>query len=524
MTLEHMTNLTIPAVVRAAAKQYGRNEALVDDDRALTYGDLEQEVERVARALIASGVEPGDRVSIWGPNSIDWALLCLGVYAAGAVLVPLNTRFKGDEAGHVLRAAQVRMLFTSTDFLGIDYVELIGRMGGVDYLDEVIALPGRPREATTSWDEFLARSERVVPSAVAAREAALREGDTSDIVFTSGTTGAPKGAMLTHGASVRTYLTWTDGIGLNERDRFLVVFPFFQTSGLKAGILACALRGAANVPQAVFDVPTVARRISEHRITVLPGAPTVFQAMLDSSGDGGVDLGTLRVAVTGGATTPVEVIRRMRDELGLETIVTAYGLTETTGTVSMCRHGDPVDLVANSVGRPIPQVEVRIVDADGNTLGPGEPGEVLVRGFNVMRGYFNAPEATAEAVDADGWLRTGDIGVLDDDQVLRITDRKKDMYIAGGFNVYPAEVENLMLQHPDVAQVAVVGMPDDRLGEVGAAFLVAKPDREIDDEAFVAWCRERMANYKVPRRVEALSELPLNPNGKVLKCRLRERL
>ena len=277
------------------------------------------------------------------------------------------------------------------------------------------------------------------------------------------------------------------------------MYPFFHTAGLKSGILACVLRGAEIHPFPVFDVDAVMDYVARHRITMLPGPPTVFQSILDHPRFAEFDLSSLRLSVTGAAVVPVEVVRRMREDLRFETVVTGYGLTETTGTVSMCRHDDPPETVATTVGRPLPGVEVKVVDDEERTLPRGEPGEILVRGFNVMKEYFADPAATAQAMDAEGWLRTGDIGFVGEDGNIRITDRKKDMYICGGFNVYPAEVEGIMLRHPSVAQVAVVGVPDPRLGEVGHAVVVPRAGVEWDTEAFLGWCRESMANYKVPR-------------------------
>jgi acyl-CoA synthetase (AMP-forming)/AMP-acid ligase II len=262
--------------------------------------------------------------------------------------------------------------------------------------------------------------------------------------------------------------------------------------------------------------------VAEQRITMLPGPPTVFQSILNHPDFDRFDLSSLRLSVTGAAVVPVEVVRRMREDLRFETVVTGYGLTETTGTVSMCRHDDPPEVIATTVGRPLPGVEVKVVDENGRTCPVGEPGEILVRGFNVMKCYFEDDEATKTAIDRAGWLRTGDIGVAGGDGNLRITDRKKDMFITGGFNVYPAEVEGIIVRHPAVAQVAVIGVTDERMGEVGVAFVVLRHDEPWDPETFLRWCRENMANYKVPRSVRVLNALPLNPSGKVMKFRLRE--
>jgi HIP---CoA ligase len=513
---------TIPAVLYAAAGRYGDLEAVVDGGERVSFGHLAGAVTDVARALIASGVQPGDRVAIWAPNSLDWIVASFAIYSSGAILVPLNTRFKGAEAGHVLRTAQVRLLFTVTDFLGTDYVRMLDGVDGLDDLAEIVVIHGPAPDGTTSWTSFAGRAEAIAPSAVEKRRLAVRPDDTCDVIFTSGTTGAPKGAMLTHGASVRTYIEWADLVGLRRGDRYLVVYPFFHTAGLKSGVLASILTGSTVVPHAVFDVASLAERVREEGITMLPGPPAVFQSMLNDPEARFHDLSTLRLAVTGAASVPVELIRRMREELPFETIVTGYGLTETTGTVTMCRHDDPPEVIALTVGRPLPGIELRIVDDDGVDVAGGEAGEVLVRGFNVMKGYFNDPAATAQAIDPDGWLRTGDVGFVDEGTNLHITDRKKDMFIVGGFNAYPAEIEGIILSHPDVAQVAVIGVPDERMGEVGTAFIVPRPGQIIDPQELLAWCRRQMANFKVPRHIELVEALPLNPSGKVMKFQLRE--
>jgi acyl-CoA synthetase (AMP-forming)/AMP-acid ligase II len=312
-------------------------------------------------------------------------------------------------------------------------------------------------------------------------------------------------------------------VGLQEGDRYLIVNPFFHAFGLKAGILACLLKGATIVPHPVFDVPSVMQRVAEERITMLPGPPAIYQTILDHPDLASYDLSSLRLAVTGAATVPVEMIRRMRSELTFTNIVTGYGLTETTGIATMCRHDDDPETIATTAGRPIPDTEVRVVDGDGQPLPAGEPGEVVIRGYHVMAAYYGDVDATAATIDADGWLHTGDVGVFDERGNLRITDRTKDMFIVGGFNAYPAEIENMIMRHPAVGQVAVVGVPDPRLGEVGKAFVVPRAGVEVDPVTLIAWCRTEMANFKVPRAVEVVDALPLNASGKVLKYQLRER-
>jgi acyl-CoA synthetase (AMP-forming)/AMP-acid ligase II len=510
---------TIPAAVSRAAELWHDVEALVDGELRMTFGQLHTRVQQAAGAFIASGLEPGDRVAIWAPNSASWIVASLGVYAAGGVLVPINTRFKAAEAAHVLNTSGARFVLTVTDFLGTDYVAALQAIE-VPALEEMIVLEGPVSPGAITFSEFFARCAKVPPTQVTARSAALGPEDLSDIIFTSGTTGKPKGAMLTHGASTRTYTSWSEVVGLTAGDRYLIAYPFFHTAGLKSGVLACILTGSVMVPHPVFDAASVMARVAEERITMLPGPPAIFQTLL-SAKLSDYDISSLRLAVTGAAAVPVELVERLRSELKFASVVTGYGLTETTGTATMCRHDDDPVIIATTCGRAIPGGEICVISSAGDVLPAGEAGEVLVRGYQVMRGYFGNPEATAEAIDGDGWLHTGDVGVLDEAGNLRITDRIKDMFIVGGFNAYPVEIESVMLGHPDVAQVAVVGVPDERMGEVGMAFVILRSGAALTAHDLIAWSREQMANYKVPRSVRFVDAFPLNATGKVLKYELR---
>ena len=525
-TLPETLPETVPGVVHRAAALWPDDEAVVDRDVRLTFADVDVAVREAARAFVASGLQPGDRASVWAPNIHQWIVAALGLYSAGGVLVPLNTRFKGTEAAHVLRTSGARFLFTVTDFLDTNYVELLDDAGARDLVEEIVILEGGVPAGTVSWADFLARGTDVdaatIDGEIDAREAAL-DGDTMcDIIFTSGTTGAPKGAMLRHGASVRAFAAWADVVGLRHGDRYLLVYPLFHTAGLKSGLVASLLTGTTLLPHLVFDTPSVMATVQAEKITMLPGPPAIYQTILNADLSE-YDFSSLRLAVTGAAVVPVELVVQMREQLGVESVVTGYGLTETTGIVSMCRHDDDPEIIAHTSGRPIPDVEMKIVDADGNEVPTGEPGEILARGYQVMIGYFDNPEATAEAIDADGWLHTGDVGYVDKDNNVTITDRIKDMFIVGGFNAYPAEIEGLMLDHPDLAQVAIVGVPDARMGEVGMAFVVPTAGHAVDRDEVLAWAREHMANFKVPRYLEVVDALPLNASGKVLKFELRER-
>ncbi|MFE9043155.1 FadD3 family acyl-CoA ligase [Streptomyces sp. NPDC007818] len=507
---------TIPGLVRSAGERYGEREAVADGRTRVSYAELAARVERSAAACLAAGVRAGDRVAVWAPNSLDWIVAALGAVTAGAVLVPLNTRFKGTEAADVLARSRARLLFVTGTFLGTSYVASLRRAGvPLPDLERVVVLGDTaPDEAEwTTWKAFLAEGDRIPAARVRARADAIDPDSPSDIVYTSGTTGRPKGAVISHAQTLRCYEDWAALAGLAEGDRYLVVNPFFHTFGYKAGVLACLMRGAVIVPQPVFTVDTVLANIAAERISVLPGPPTLHQSLLDHPARAAHDLSSLRLVVTGAAVVPLLLVERLRSELGIGTVLTAYGLSEASGLVTMCRRDDPDETIATTSGRAVPGTEVRLSGS----------GEVLVRGHNVMRGYFEDEEATAAAIDADGWLRTGDVGVLDGAGNLRITDRLKDMFIVGGFNAYPAEIEQLLGLHPDIADVAVVGIPDPRLGEVGKAFAVRRPGARVTADDLIAWSRREMANYKVPRQVEFVTELPRNASGKVVKGELRKR-
>jgi acyl-CoA synthetase (AMP-forming)/AMP-acid ligase II len=524
-------NLTIPAAVDRAAEIFGAQPALAEPDGPrLSFTELQQRVRGIAGAFIASGIEPGDRVAIWSPNTHHWMLGALGALYAGATLVPVNTRYTGPEALDIAERSGARALLVADHFLGVD--RLAGLRAAADQapgdplgrLRLIVSVPvglgpgvadtGSPRPV--GWADFERRGAGREEAAIG-RARAVEPDQVSDILFTSGTTGRSKGAMSAHRQSLDVARAWAECGQVTHADRYLVLNPFFHSFGYKAGILVGLLTGAAIVPQLVYDPEQAMRLIAAERITVLPGAPTIYQTILDHPGRSKLDLSSLRLAVTGAAVVPVALVERMQSELSFDTVLTAYGLTEAV-VVTMCRPGDDPKIVATTSGRATAGFEIRIAD----TGDPSTAGEILLRGPNVMLGYLDDPAATAEAVDAEGWLHTGDVGKLDGDGNLTITDRLKDMYICGGFNVYPAEVEQVLARMDGVADAAVIGIPDPRLGEVGKAFIVARPDRLLTAQAAIGYCRERLANFKVPRQVEFRAELPRNPSGKVLKRQLRE--
>ena len=482
-----MSYRTIPEMVLSAADRFGDAEAVVDGSLRLTFAEVVQRIRCAAGAFAELGIEKGDRVAVWAPNCAEWIIAAFGLLTAGGVLVPVNTRFKPEEAADIIGRSGAKAVLVQKGFLGLDYTA----PAGVPVID-------LKSDFLSSGSPF----HRDVDGT-----------DISDIIFTSGTTGRPKGARMNHGQTLRMYEEWATLADLREGDRYLMINPYFHTFGLKAGLIASFLRGATMLPVAAFDIDRVVELIAAERITMLPGPPTLYHSLL--AVDDKYKLATLRAGVTGAADIPVELVHRIHDELPFQTLMTGYGLTEA-GNVTLSRPGDSFEDVATTAGLPCEDIEVRVAD----------DGEVLVRGYGVMQGYLDDPVATAEAIDPDGWLHTGDLGSFTESGRLRIVGRKKDMFIVGGFNAYPAEIEGFLLEHPAVAQAAVIGVPDERMGQVGKAFVVLKDGLKdgqaaVRGDELIAWSRDRMAGFKVPRFVEFLEELPLNATGKVMKDRLR---
>lgn len=527
MPEERSDQVTIGDVVRRAGRDFAARTAVVDGDRRITFAQLGEDVLRAGAALAAQGVEKGDRVAIWAPNSYEWMTACLGAGYIGAAVVPVNTRYRGGEALDILSRTRAKVLVVQNGFLGTDYTGLLRSAveeerptGTLEHLREVVDLGAR---GPGSWPSFLETVDGRSTALAEEMSRATTRNDVADIIFTSGTTGRPKGAMSAHRQTIGVAQVWADQAEVVSDDRYLIVNPFFHTFGYKAGFLVCLLRGATVIPMAVFDLDEVLARVDSEKVTILPGPPTLYISMLDRPDRDQYQLGSLRLAVTGTTVIPVSLIERMREELSFSTVLTAYGLSEAV-VVTMCRPGDDPETISHTSGTAVAGFEVQVVDHAGQPVPAGTSGEILVRGPNVMLGYFEDPEATASAIDASGWLHTGDVGHLDDRGYLTITDRIKDMFTVGGFNVYPAEVEQVLSRHESVSECAVIGEPDPRLGEVGLAYVVPRAGRTADAEQLIAFCRERLANFKVPRRVEVVTELPKNAAGKVLKKDLRDEL
>ena len=524
-----MKQMTLPQLVMNAAEQFGEAVAIQEAHQQFTFNELNALRIQSCQAFIAAGIEKGDRVAIWAPNVAEWVIAAIGLQSAGGVLVPINTRMKGSEAAFIINNSGAKMLFTVAGFLDIDYPKMLADQE-MPALEAMILLRDpddgagqKDNDALMSWTSFLAMAEQVPSSEAEQRAASVMPDDTMDIMFTSGTTGKPKGVISAHGQNIECFTHWSNTVGLRSSDNYLIINPFFHSFGYKAGWLAAIIQGAKILPVLSFDLDKVLAQIEQDKVSMLPGPPTIYQSILAHPKRAEYDLSSLRLAVTGAAAVPVALIDKMRNELGFESVVTAYGLTETCGVVTICRADDSAELISTTSGRAMPGVEVQCVSLDGLPVPAGEPGEICVRGYNLMQGYFNNPEATAETIDEDGWLHTGDIGILDKQGYLKITDRLKDMIISGGFNVYPAEIENGLANIDGVVQSAVIGIADERMGEVPKAYIVKAQGSDLDAQQVIDWCRANMANYKVPRAIEFIDEMPLNASGKIVKGELRQR-
>ncbi len=506
---------TIPGVLEAVAARRGPAPALDDGHVHLTYSELLARVRQTA-ACVGEVVGPGERVALWGPNTVDWAVAALAVHFAGGAVVPVNTRYTGPEVDDMVTRSQCRLIFAAHEFLGRG---LAGEARELFDPVPVVGLGPGAERGVVALADFLAGGAPGPP--LDRRLDQLSPDGVSHVQFTSGTTGRPKGAMLRHRAMVRTTAEWARIVGLRSDDRYPIVAPFSHVGGHKTGLLACLTAGALALPMPTLDVERLAAMIWAGQISILQGPPTMFANLISRFDEARPAPGTVRVAVTGAAVVPPSLVRDIASVLGVGQVLTAYGLTETTGVCTITSRSDGAATVAETSGRPIPGVELKIVDPAGGEAPTGQAGQILVRGDSVMAGYLDDPVATAEAV-RDGWLHTGDVGWLGDDGCLRIVDRLKDMVIVGGLNAYPAEIERVLVECPGVEQAAVVGIPDDRLGEVPVAFVVATVG--VTAERLDAFCRGRLANYKRPHSYRFVAQLPVNSAGKVVKSDLRRQL
>lgn len=520
---------SIPALLTQQAA-LGEHPAVIQAGVATSYAELWVLVQQAAKGYLAAGVQHGERVAVWAPNSLEFIAAMLGAQTIGAVVVPISTRFTGHEALEVLTRSGTHVLAVTDGFLDKSYTTMLKEaaaeegsegspVAGLPTLRKIIRLDNTDiSDEEVAWDTFLSSGAAIPQETLSEAIRFVTPDDVVDILFTSGTTGAPKGVMSAHRQTIAVAYAWAKGAELTTDDNYAIVNPMFHGFGYKAGIIAALVAGCTIHPVPVMDTTALLELIEAQQITVLPGVPTIFTSLLDHPHLDRYDTSSLRFSIAGATTAPESLFRDMVSILGFKSVAQAYGLTECV-VATMSRKGEDLDHVQQTTGPAVHGTEIRIVDANGSDVPTGTDGEVLLRGENVMLGYFDDPQATAAAIDADGWFHTGDAGRLDEHGCLKITDRLKDMFIVGGFNVYPAEVENVLRQHPAVNESAVIGIPDERLGAVGVAYVRLRTDADplptvVELEAF---CRERLSNYKVPRKVLIVEDFPRSSTGKILK-------
>lgn len=522
--------MTNPSLFQAFLKSVEKNAdrpAIRSEGREVSFRELEKIAREVGAGLVSLGIECGDRVAIWGVNSLVWVFAGLGLQAAGAALVPIGTRLRGREASNIVNDSGSRVVFADRRFGSFDFVEALLELD-LPTVERIVVLDddieGLPGDRVMSLKLLREQGRKAGQGALDERIAAGTGDDLADIIFTSGTTGKPKGVPMTHAQSIEACrIQQLEVSYFTPGEKFAVSYPFAHNAGYRAGWQVSMLEGVCVIPVKQFEPAELMKLIEDERVAYLPVVPTVAQAMIDHPDRGKFDLSSLRIIATGAATIPVSQVEDLRNMVGGNTsVVTGYGLTEAAGSVSSTRLDDPPEIVVKTVGRPLSNLEVKIIDTEHQEVPIGERGEIAVKGPQVMKGYYNNPEATAAAFTEDGFLLTGDAGWIDEDGNIHIADRIKDMYIVGGFNCYPAEIENMLQSMDGIAQVAVIGVDDERLGQVGRAFIVRSPSSTITENEIIAWARKEMANYKVPRSVRFLDALPLNNTGKIAKIELRE--
>ncbi|HZQ84798.1 MAG TPA: AMP-binding protein [Acidimicrobiales bacterium] len=511
---------TIGADLERTAQRLPGHEALVDvpTGRRWTYAELDTDVDRVATALLRAGVAKGDRVGIWSPNCAEWALVQYATAKIGAVLVNINPAYRAHELQYVLRQSSVRMLVAAPSFKSSDYAAMIDEVrGDCPALEEVVLL-GSPE-----WDAMA--SCPVDRRAIDERAAVLGFDDPINIQYTSGTTGFPKGATLSHHNILNNGFFVGHLLGYTEEDRVCVPVPFYHCFGMVMGNIGATSNGATIVvPAPAFDPAPTLAAVQQERCTSLYGVPTMFIAELGLDDFAAYDLSSLRTGVMAGSPCPVEVMKRVVAEMHMTEVTIMYGMTETSPVSTMTRRGDDLERRVSTVGTVMPHVEVQIVDpATGLTVPRRTPGELCTRGYSVMLGYWDAPQQTSEAIDAAGWMHTGDLATMDDDGYVAIVGRIKDMVIRGGENIYPREVEEFLYGHPAIADVQVIGVPDERYGEELMAWVRLKAGESLTIEELREFCRGKLAHYKVPRYLHVTDEFPMTVTGKIRKVEMRER-
>ena len=528
----------IHRIFASTVRDHGSKVALVSRHQKIrwTYEELSMHVDRLAAGLLSLGLRPGERLGIWAPNCAEWLLTQLATAKAGIILVNINPAYRTFELEYALNNVGCKALVLAPSLKSSDYVQMIGeiapelstsapgvlRSRRVPGLETVIRLGADPSPGMLNFWDVVSQGRRTDPASLDEVAAKLGAQDPINIQFTSGTTGSPKGATLTHRNIVNNGYFVGQSIGLAASDRVCIPVPLYHCFGMVLGNLACIAHGAAMVyPAPTFDPLSTLESVAAERCTALYGVPTMFIAELDHPEFDRFDLTSLRTGIMAGAPCPIEVMKRVNDRMHMREVTIAYGMTETSPVATQTGRNDPLDKRVETVGQAHPHVEIKVVDLDGRTVPRGQTGEFCTRGYSVMRGYWNDAKRTSEAIDVEGWMHTGDLAAMDQDGYVSIVGRLKDMIIRGGENVYPREVEEYLYRHPKVQDVQVFGVPDPRYGEEVCAWICLRAGEQATDDEIRAFCRDRIAHYKVPRYVRFVSEFPTTITGKVQKYLMR---
>jgi fatty-acyl-CoA synthase len=541
MRPEDVEGLTVGGLLDLVAERRPDDEALVYPDRKLryTYREFKEVVERCARALMALGLKKGDHVSVWGQNVPEWVILQFATGKAGAVLVTVNPAYRANELKYVLDQSDSAALFLTEGVKGADFIEILGQaipelvdatdrelsVDELPYLKRVVLMGAETSKdlPIMSFEEFMERGEEVSPEELRERQGSLVADEVINMQYTSGTTGFPKGVQLTHANIVKNAFYIGECMKLGPEDRVCIPVPFFHCFGCVLGTLNTVTHEGTMVPVETFDAEQVLKAVHKERCTAVLGVPTMFIAELEHPDFEEYDTSALRTGIMAGSPCPMEVMKKVVDVMGASEITIAYGQTESSPVITQTRTDDPLELKVSTVGRALPEVEVRIVNVEtGEDCAPGEQGELWTRGYLVMKGYYKMENRTAEVIDEDGWLHTGDLAVMDENGYVKITGRAKDMIIRGGENVYPREIEEFLYTHPAVSDVQVYGVPDEKYGEQVAAAIKKAPDSDLTEEDVREFCRENIARYKVPCYVDFVEDYPMTASGKIQKYKLRE--
>ena len=529
---------TLADLIDRAAQEWPDKEAIIFKDQRIIYREVQYKANRLGQGFLKIGIKKGDKIAIWLSNIPEFVYTEFAVFKIGATMVPLNTRFKAPEMEYILKQSDSTTLVMLDNFLGLDFIEMIrevcpeishcrpGELKSerLPLLKNVICVSKKKYDGMFNYDEILGwESDPQVEDEIKRTQASVEPDDIANTPYTSGTTGFPKGVMTTHHQYVRQVQDTGERVGIKEGDRINGGPPFCFNFGNILGPLMCFMFGGTLIPLEYWDPEEALRLIQDEKCTHFTGAPTMYTMMMGRPGFGKYDLSSLRTGLISAAPAPVQLIKDSLEKMGFENLTSGYGMTENSGATSLTVYGDPPEIVSTTVGKPLPDVEVKVVDPNtGKDLPPGEQGELCTRGYIIMKGYYKMPEETAETTDKDGWFHTKDLVTIDEDGYIKITGRLKDMFISGGTNVYPVEVENFLFTHPKVSQVSVVGVPDERMGEVGMAFIIPKEGESSTAEEIIEYCKGKIANYKIPKYVEFVKEFPLNPMGKIMKFKLQD--